>query len=187
VTSTPSVPARATDISVRLGTLDDVASVASIHVRSWQRTYRGLVPDAELDSLDVEQRAGRWRRVMANPEHVLLVGVVDERVRGFSSLTPSRDPGAEPGTLELAAIYVDPRDVRMGVGRALMAASLATARRRGDHALTLWVVDTNSVARRFYERCGLRWDGSSKLEQRPTYSMNEVRYRIELADALSGK
>jgi hypothetical protein len=49
------------------------------------------------------------------------------------------------------------------------------------------VVDTNSVARHFYERCGLRWDGSSKLEQRPTYSMNEVRYRIELADALSGK
>jgi GNAT superfamily N-acetyltransferase len=187
VTTTPSVPPRATGISVRLGTLDDVPDVASIHVRSWQRTYRGLVPDAELDSLDVEQRASRWRRVMDNPEHVLLVGVVDGRVRGFSSLTPSRDAAVEPGTAELAAIYVDPDAVRTGVGRALMAASLATARARGDHTLTLWVVDTNSVARHFYERCGLRWDGSSKLEQRPTYSMNEVRYRIELGEALSGK
>jgi GNAT superfamily N-acetyltransferase len=176
---------RANTVSVRVGTLADVPDVASIHVRSWQRTYRGVVPDAELDALDVEQRASRWRRVMDHPEHVLLVGVVDGRVRGFSSLTPSRDAGAAPGTLELAAIYVDPDSVRAGVGRALMAAGLATARARGDHTLTLWVVDTNSVARRFYESCGLRWDGSSKLEQRPTYSLNEVRYRIELGRAPS--
>jgi GNAT superfamily N-acetyltransferase len=178
-------PPTAKTVSIRVGTQDDVPDVASIHVRSWQRTYRGLVPDAELDSLDVEQRASRWRRVMDNPEHVLLVAVVDGRVRGFSSLTPSRDAGAEPATAELAAIYVDPDSVRSGVGRALMAASLATARGRGDRTLTLWVVDTNSVARRFYERCGLRWDGSSKLEQRATYSMNEVRYRVELGEAPS--
>jgi len=165
---------------VRVGTLDDVPSVASIHVRSWQRTYRGQVPDAELDRLDVEQRANGWRRVMANPQHVLLVGVVDAHVRGFSSVTPSRDAGAEPGTAEVAAIYVDPDNVRSGVGRALMAASLELARGRGDHALTLWVLDTNAVARRFYESQGLRWDGSSKLEQRPGYAMNELCYRIDL-------
>lgn len=170
-------------VSVRAGTLDDVPDVASIHVRSWQRTYRGVVPDAELDALDVEQRASRWRRVMDHPERVLLVGVVEGRIRGFSSLTPSRDAGAEPGTLELAAIYVEPDSVRAGVGRALMAASLDVARGRGDRALTLWVLDTNHTARRFYESCGLRWDGSSKLERRPGYTMNELRYRIELGEA----
>jgi GNAT superfamily N-acetyltransferase len=170
---------------VRRGTLDDVPSVASIHVRSWQRTYRGQVPDAVLDALDVEQRASVWRRLMAQPEHVLFVGVLAGRVVGFSSLVPSRDAGAEPGTLELAAIYVDPDDLRSGVGRALMAASLDWARGRGDQALTLWVLDTNHPARRFYESCGLRCDGSTKLEQRPGYTLNEVRYRIELGDAPS--
>lgn len=172
-------------VSVRPGTLDDVPSVASIHVRSWQRTYRGQVPHAVLEALDVEQRADRWRRLIAQPEHVLLVGVLAGRVVGFSSLVPSRDGGAEPGTTELAALYVDPENVRTGVGRALMAASLDVARGRGERALTLWVLDANPVARRFYERCGLRWDGSSKLEQRPGYTLNEVRYRIELGDGPS--
>jgi GNAT superfamily N-acetyltransferase len=171
---------RAEAIGVRAGTLDDIPAVASIHVRSWQRTYRGQVPDAELDSLDVEQRASLWRRLMANPEHVLLVGVVAERVRGFGSLAPSRDAGAEPGTAELMAIYVDPDSVRTGVGRALLQASLDEARRRGDRALTLWVLDANHVARRFYESAGLRCDGASKRVQRPTYALNELRYRIEL-------
>jgi GNAT superfamily N-acetyltransferase len=185
VTGTPIAPPRAANLRVRLGTLDDVPSVASVHVRSWQRTYRGHVPDAVLDALDVEQRANGWRRSLAQPEHVLLVGVLAERVVGFSSITPSRDAGAEPGTAEVAAIYVDPDAVRMGVGRALMAASLEWARSRGDHALTLWVLDTNHTARCFYESCNLRWDGSSKLEQRPGYSLNEVRYRIDLGEGPS--
>jgi RimJ/RimL family protein N-acetyltransferase len=46
-------------------------------------------------------------------------------------------------------------------------------------------LDANQAARRFYESCGLRWDGSSKLEQRPGYAMNDLRYRIELGEAPS--
>jgi GNAT superfamily N-acetyltransferase len=178
-------PDRAKMVSVRVGTLDDVPSVASVNVRSWQRAYRGQIPDAVLDALDVEQRANACRRWMANPQHVLLIAELPGRVLGFSSLVPSRDAGAEPGTAEVAAIYVDPDNVRRGVGRALMAASLDGARGRGDRALTLWVLDTNHPARRFYESCGLRWDGSSKLEQRPGYSLNEVRYRIDLGEGPS--
>lgn len=173
-------PPRSPHVSVRLATIDDVPSVATIHVRSWQRTYRGHLPDAELDSLDIERRATMWRRLMANPQHVLLVGVLDGTVAGFSSLTPSRDADAQPGTAEVAAIYVHPDSVRMGLGRALMAASLDMARARGERALTLWVLESNQAARSFYERCGLRWDGGSKVEERPGYVIKDLRYRIEL-------
>lgn len=40
----------------RLATLDDAGAIADIHVRGWQATYRGLVPDEvttlELDALE---------------------------------------------------------------------------------------------------------------------------------------
>jgi GNAT superfamily N-acetyltransferase len=88
-------------------------------------------------------------------------------VVGFSSLVPSRDAGAAPATAEVAAIYVDPDALRAGVGRALMQASLEAARARGDRALTLWVLDANHGARRFYERCGFVWDGSSSSSSAP--------------------
>ena len=49
-------------VRVQRATLDDVPDVARIHVRSWQRAYRGQMPDSVLDSLDVEQRATRCLR-----------------------------------------------------------------------------------------------------------------------------
>lgn len=166
---------------VRLATLDDVAHVARIHVRSWQRAYRGQIPDAVLDALDIEQRAKLWLRSLAAPGHVLFLAELEARVIGFCQLAPSRDAAAEPGTSEVTAIYVDPDSTRCGAGRAMMTAALDEARSRGDQSLTLWVLDTNESARRFYERCGLRADGASKVVERPGYTLHEVRYRVELA------
>ncbi|MEO8181149.1 MAG: GNAT family N-acetyltransferase [Deltaproteobacteria bacterium] len=57
-----------------------------------------------------------------------LLGLLDGRAIGFCSLTPSRDVGAEPGTAEVSAIYVDPDHYRSGAGTALMQAALAVTR-----------------------------------------------------------
>jgi GNAT superfamily N-acetyltransferase len=173
-------PTRTSAVSVRQATIDDIPMVACIHVRSWQHAYRGQVPDTVLDALDIEQRAARWRKGFGGPGSALWVGMLDARVVGFCSMMPSRDAGAEPRTAEVAAIYIDPDHHRSGVGTALMQAALDEARCRGDLVLTLWVLATNQSARRFYERCGLTWDGASKVEQRPGYTMHELRYRIEL-------
>jgi len=173
-------------IQVRPATLDDVDDVARIHVRSWQHAYRGQLPDAVLDALDVAQRAALWRADVGAAASTLLLAVLDARTIGFCSLAPSRDPDAAPGTAEVVAIYVDPDHYGAGAGTALLTTALAEARRRRDHALTLWVLDTNQLARRFYERCGLRWDGTSKNVQRPGYTLTELRYRIELGVAPEG-
>lgn len=170
-------------LRVRLATLDDVPEVARIHVQSWQRAYRGQIPD---DVLDIEQRASLWRRSLAASRHVLFLAELEARVVGFCQLAPSRDAGAEPSTAEVTAIYVHPDNDRSGAGRALMAAAQDEAWLRGDQALTLWVLDTNEAARRFYERCGLRADGASKIVERPRYSLRELRYRMELGAGSSG-
>lgn len=168
-------------IQVRPATLDDVDDVARIHVRSWQHAYRGQLPDAVLDALDIGEREARWRSNFGAPAQVLLLGVRNDRILGFCELYPSRDADAKPATAEITAIYADPEHYRSGTGAALMAAALDEARRRGDRVLTLWVIETNQLSRRFYERHGLRWDGSEKHLERPGYALHELRYRIELA------
>jgi hypothetical protein len=45
--------ARAT--AVRPATPDDADAIASVHVRSWQAAYRGIVPDAMLDALSIQR------------------------------------------------------------------------------------------------------------------------------------
>jgi GNAT superfamily N-acetyltransferase len=116
-------------------------------------------------------------------EHGVFVAVRAERVIGFIQLVLSRDAAAPAGTGEVAALYVDPEHWRSGAGRALLAASVALALRRGYRALTLWVLDANAAARRFYERQGLAPDGETKLDPRAGGVLFEVRYCMQLAAA----
>ena len=39
----------------------DARPIAEVHVRTWQEAYRGIVPDAVLDALDVDDRERRWK------------------------------------------------------------------------------------------------------------------------------
>ena len=65
-----------------------------------------------------------------------------------------------------------------GYGRALMEHVLEEFRRRGFAEVTLWVLEENWNARRFYEKCGFRLDGGSRTY--PRTRVPEVRYRIGL-------
>ena len=61
---------------------------------------------------------------------------------------------AAPGTVELVAMFVRPQARGRGVGEALIDAVIGWARDRDASTVHLWVTETNSPARRLYERCG---------------------------------
>jgi GNAT superfamily N-acetyltransferase len=57
-------------------------------------------------------------------------------------------PGDEPGALDLNKLFVEPRHIRGGIGRALLAHAVTEARQRGAERLA----DPNAAG--FYERNG---------------------------------
>jgi GNAT superfamily N-acetyltransferase len=94
---------------------------------------------------------------------------------------PSRDDDAEPeSTGELTAIYIAPRAWGAGAGRRLMTEALQRFRGFGFADATLWVLEDNPRARRFYEIAGWREDGGVREEEFLDTHVSEVRYRIEL-------
>ncbi|MGW6935592.1 N-acetyltransferase family protein [Lentzea sp. NPDC054927] len=154
-------------MTVRLAVVSDAAAVASVHVRTWQAAYRGLVPDSVLDNLSVEERTSMWERSI--PHGGVWVGVVDDVVVGFAAAGPSREPDAD---FQLYAIYVLPSAWDSGLGFSLASAAV------GDSPdVIVWVFDENPRARRFYERFGFRADGLSKTETIGGATLNEIRYR----------
>jgi GNAT superfamily N-acetyltransferase len=100
------------------------------------------------------------------------------RIVGFAIAGPSRDADASPDTGEVGAIYLRRDGAGRGVGRALFAHTVAELWRDGFRQATLWVLDTNLRARRFYEAAGWAPDGAIKLEERPGFVMRELRYRV---------
>jgi GNAT superfamily N-acetyltransferase len=154
-------------------------------VRSWQAAYRGLMPQEYLDGLDPADRLPRWQRMLAGNEPAepeVLVADCGDCICGFASCGPTRDEDEDPAEAgEIRAIYLAPEAMGTGAGRQLMAASIGQLTRAGYKLVTLWVLDTNTRARRFYEIAGFRPDGAVKVDDRDGFRLNEVRYRRPLA------
>jgi GNAT superfamily N-acetyltransferase len=171
----------AAPVSVRAATLDDAHRIAEIHVAGWRAAYRGAMPDAFLDALSVDDRAARWRDRIGRPttpEHRTWVAVDGAQIVAFAATGPSRDDDAAADTAELIALYAEPSRWGTGAGRALTSHVLADLAARGATAVTLWVLDSNARARRFYEIAGFAADGGEKLGSFGGASVRELRYRL---------
>ena len=153
-----------------------------MHVASWRHAYRGLLPDEYLDRLSVEEREKTRREHLEEPssEWGTLVADHGGRVVGFSAYGPSHDDDAPPATGEVPAIYLDPDVIGTGVGRELLAETIVALRAAGFTRATLWVLEGNDRARRFYEKAGWVWDGSVSSHSFGSVTEAVVRYAIDL-------
>jgi len=162
----------------------DAHALATVHVASWQRAYRGLLPDDYLDGLEVGGWRARWERSLAAadwPRRGTLVAETERGLaQGFVDVVPSRDDDAEPATAEVTSLYVLPDRWRAGVGTALMTAAVDALPTPGYRAVTLWVLSGNARARRFYERTGWAVDGAEKTAVVAGVPVTEARYRRPL-------
>ena len=167
---------------IRRATEADADAVAAVHARAWPEAYRDLLPAQLIADVVAgrERRAEAFRRLLADPTapRRIWVATAGDEVIGMAVWTPSRDDDATDTTADLEALYLDPRFWRRGVGRRLIYAVVDDITHSGYGEATLWVLDTNERARRFYEATGWRPDGATKIEQRPAGELREVRYSL---------
>jgi ribosomal protein S18 acetylase RimI-like enzyme len=89
----------------------------------------------------------------------VLVAELDGEVAGYVSLGRATELRASDHVLQVTGLAVDPERQGRGVGRALVEAAIAEARRRGARRLTLRVLGPNQTARRLYDACGFVVEG----------------------------
>jgi GNAT superfamily N-acetyltransferase len=171
-------------VRIRTATPDDAAAIAAVHVASWQATYRGVFPDEVLDGPDLPaDRLRLWERLLGAdrpPGHAAWVAEVDGDVVAFAGVRPSGDDDAEAGTGQVWGIYALREAWGTGVGRALLTTAVDALRDAGFRSATLWVLDSNARARRFYERAGFAPDGTTQPDTLAGVVITEVRYRRAL-------
>lgn len=162
-----------TDARIRAATLADAPAIAKVRVHSWRATYRGMIPDAYLDAMKVEDSEALWGRVLAAGPNTTSTFVAedDAGVVGFASgvMKPEAKLGFD---CELTGIYLIREAQRGGIGRRLVAAVAGAQRAHGATAMIAWVVAANKPARAFYEQLGgelvveqpFTWDGMDLVE-----------------------
>ncbi len=142
-------------VAVRRATTSDAPEVAEVHVASWRRGYRGLLPADYLARLRASDRVEEWQRMLQLDDDAFRVFVAerDGRIVGLGATAPSVD-AERVG--EIAQLYVHPEVWGSGVADQLLHQLEGDLRTRGCGAALLEVAASNVRAIRFYERHGWR-------------------------------
>lgn len=164
------------EIKLRRATVDDAEAIAAVRIESWRATYRGMIPDAYLDDMRLEDSMLHWRKVLqALPEAgdriCVYVAESEGHIVGFASgmMLPEPKLGMQA---ELTAVYLRPAWQRIGIGRRMLQKVARTMQAQGADSLLVWVISGNSIARNFYEELGgellqeqaFSWDGMDLME-----------------------
>jgi len=166
---------------IRLATSAAGTAIARVHVLSWQTGYRGLVSDSLLDGLSIKRRAAFWEDVLTNPlpnQRTFLADFSGD-IRGFVTAGRCRDKDSATSG-ELQAIHVLPEQWDTGTGSALHNTCIDALRADAFLHATLWVVEGNERALRFYRKHGWERDGARKLDEWDGAALNEIRLRRTL-------
>ena len=197
------------DIELRRVSPDDLDAIVSVHIRSWQHTYRGLLPEEFLQGLDPDPRRQYWSeriKLDATPRHRVVVAAANKTTIGFVYTCPNTSADAPDAPREarstespvgntapvglLEYIHVDPDWLGKGIGKSLMHAAMQEMRQEGFDSSVLWVIRENSRARRFYESVGWRTDGLTRMEhlavgREAGLEVPTIRYSVDLRDVAS--
>ncbi len=162
--------------TVRAATPDDARAIADVKIETWRAAYAGVMPQATLDAMDIDEHERFWKSVLAREQVGVFVADQNGQVIGFVNVGPCWH---EEGTGELYAIYVRPGAWDTGAGLALMDVGVSWLAERYSEAV-LWVAEENPRARRFYERYGWAAESTRVAEVAPGADVPEVLYRLVL-------
>ncbi len=162
----------------------DAWDVARVHVRSWQKGYRGLLPQDFLDRLDPADRVGRYELGRHDPARwpATLVALGDDGLVGFATVGPAQGEQGVPGAGELLALYVDPDHWGRGAGRTLLTAACRELREVGFDEAVLWLLVGNRRGERLYVGHGWRCYEVRRREAPWGIEVEVVRFSRSLLD-----
>lgn len=145
-------------------TADRAEDIGYVHAMSWRGAYRGIVPDEYLDNnFTPEKRAAVFKKVLqsGNTEYFYIAYLNGQPI-GMLAIGKSRDDDADDSTGEVGAIYLLPDYWGKRYGKQLMDFAVERFNELSCKKITLWVLEENKRARRFYEKYGFVSDGTKK-------------------------
>lgn len=169
-------------VVIRRAAVDDAGKIARVRVDSWRVTYRGMMPDAYLDGMKVEDSTQLWQRVLAASSDAACTFVAEAAgdIIGFAAGNTLAEDKLDMDA-ELTALYVLPSAQRAGVGSRLFAAISATLGDAGAHGMLTWVLAKNRAACDFFTyveaqqlaQQTFKWDDSDLIEV--AYGWHDLR------------
>jgi ribosomal protein S18 acetylase RimI-like enzyme len=158
-------------ICLRAAQSQDAKHLAAVFVSAWRHSYRGIVPEENLRSLDENEIADWLEKLIGSTSSTTTAAEsAHHDVLGFCRHGP--DP-EDAGRGHIFSLYVAPAASGRGLGSYLLAHALADLERRHLDPVTIWVFEQNERARRLYTGFGFFPDATRRVEAE--YGAEEIR------------
>jgi GNAT superfamily N-acetyltransferase len=157
-------------VTIRDASVGEAAQLAGVQERASMGALVHIFPPDRYPYPQAEVQA-RWDAHIRDAELRVLVAEDDHGIVGFACVKPEW----------LEALYVDPEHWANGVGSGLHDRALEHLRTLGATHCHLWVLEANTIARRFYERRGWRQNGGTRVVEYPPHPL-DVGYTRELQE-----
>ncbi|MBU5593510.1 GNAT family N-acetyltransferase [Clostridium sp. MSJ-4] len=160
---------------IRYANIDDAKILGEIHSQSWKLAYKGIVPDEILNNITTEKRQKYFEKALTEGWEEDAIIFNDNKAVGLICIGKCRDTDKEGSYGEIWGIYLLPEYWNMGIGSELINWGISELKKRNCDKVTLWVLEDNLNARKFYEKFGFEHDGTIN-EITIGKKLNEYRY-----------
>lgn len=128
----------------------DAEEIAKLVISAWQETYKGLIDDNYLNSLDVETAKDRWEKEIEDDKNVLIYKEND-KILGVIKYDAAENE-VENG--EVYVLYVKPEEKRKGIGTKLLNTVKQNLLKDNYKKMIVWCLDGNKIGESFYSKSG---------------------------------
>lgn len=128
---------------IRSALPDDAAAIAYVQYTGWQETYRGIINDAFLDAMSLENSIERWKKNLQRTTAFMDVMTNSEgEVIAYISGGKNR-PGALACEAEIYALYLLKKYHGLGLGKQIFVHGVNHLSALGYRSFCLYVLKEN--------------------------------------------
>jgi len=143
-------------MNIREATMDDAAAIATVHVSSWQTTYKGIMSDKFLENLSVQQRTDLWINNLQKGDNIVIVAIDNDKIIGFACGGPVKEGEYPSYDGDVTAIYFYEEFQGKGYGKELLQTMFEKFKEKGYKNAIVKVLEDNKT-RYFYEHLGAKY------------------------------
>ena len=141
---------------VRKATFDDIPAIARVHVNTYLKTYKDIIPEQFLANQSYKKRKTNWEgifdRASDNSNFIYVAENKSKQIVGFAHGGSERESNPIYQG-ELYAIYILPNYQQRGIGRNLWQMAIKKLNQMEIDSLLVWVLADNPACQ-FYESLG---------------------------------
>lgn len=136
-------------VHISKATISNIEELASIHVNAWQQAYKKMIPKEYLESLSVNKRKENFHNDFTNKPDLEFYFI---QCNGENAGILIMRNNINHKCIEILAFYLLKSYWHRGIGTSVMNLIKEKLKNLQFKKITLWVLDENKQAIKFYEK-----------------------------------